>query len=258
MRKQLIPTHAQHRHRCFELVRSISGKTSRTLEFTSDDDDPDELPLTFDPVGKTLTVPQGTTKFFEGEFSPTTGDGNGTPGPEPESELEEFMTSTGLDADAKARARYRVTDKVLHRFDVEIEDVPVGNYSLIVAGTSRGTIRVASTPEGIEGEIEFDSKVEPGSRPLNFDPRGQLIEITGAGQTHFSHILGSGSSTGGGGPVVPFEVEVPLINSGADANASAKTELKRKVDGELSVEVEVEDLDAGPTNSRSATPSGAP
>ena len=166
------------------------------------------------------------------------------PAPEPASEFEEILATTGLDADATANARYRVDDRGRHKFTVEIEKVAVGNYTLVVAGTVRGTIRAVNTGSGVVGEIEFDRKVEPGHRALNFDPRGQLIEITSDAGKLFSHILGSGSATGGGN-VVPFDISVPLLSTGADSDATANAELKRKVTGELSFEVEVEDANIG-------------
>lgn len=227
------------------VVTATASGTKGEVEFTSGDDDPEELPLAFDPAGKTLTVRQGATVFFEGVFTPTTGDGSGTPVPEPPSEFEESLATTGLDPDATAKARYRVDDKGRHKFNVEIEKVAAGDYKLVVAGTIRGTIHAVTTASGIKGEIEFDSKVELGHRPLNFDPRGQLIEITSTEGAFFSHILGSGSATSGGGTTVPFETSVPLLSTGADANATAKATLKLKATGELSFEVEVEDVNVG-------------
>jgi hypothetical protein len=176
------------------VVTSVTGGTKGEVEFTSGDDDPGELPLTFDPVGKTLTVQQGATVFFQGTFNPDTDSGAGTPGFESPSELEESLTSTGLDGDASGRARYRVDSTGRHRFDVEIEDVPVGNYALRVAGAVRGTIRVLSSASGIEGEIEFSTRQDPGELPLTFDPRGQLIEVLSPAGIFFSHLLGAGSN----------------------------------------------------------------
>jgi hypothetical protein len=225
-------------------VVAVAGGTRGEVEFAGGGDDSGELPLTFDPTGRILGVRQGATVFFEGSFSPATGGGS-VPAPEPPSETEEFLARTGLDGDAEARARYRVDDKGRRKFDVEIEKVAAGDYQLAVAGVVRGVIHAVSTANGVEGEIEFDSKAEPGHRALNFDPRGQLIEIFSSAGTTFSHIFGSGSDSGDGGNVVPFDVQVPLLSTGADGNASAKAELKRKASGKLSFEVEVEDVDAG-------------
>ena len=64
-------------------------------------------------------------------------------------------------------------DATRTKFKVEIEDVPDRTYGLYVGGSQRGTISVT----GGEGEIEFRNPVEPGKILLDFDPRGQNIEV---------------------------------------------------------------------------------
>ncbi len=201
-----------------------TGATRAEIEFTSGDDSPGELPLTFDPVGKTLSIVQGATKFFEGVFNPNLS-GAGTPSSsEPASEFEEILASTGLDADASAKAKYKVDAQGRHSFSVEIEKVDLGAYTLTVGGTVRGTITAKSVAGQIKGELEFESESEPGKKVLTFDPRGQTIEISNASGVLFSHLLGSGSATGGGGQVTPFDLTVALTSSGADSDATAKAE----------------------------------
>ncbi len=228
-----------------QIVVSTGAEGSEgEVEFTTGEDNPDELPLNFDPAGKTLTVSQGSTVFFEGVFTPSTDNGAGTPKPETASESEESVASTGLDADGKAKAKYRVDDKGRHRFSVEVEDVPAGTYSVVVAGTVRGNIRVASTGDGLEGEVEFTSKPESGKRVLNFDPRGQLLEIVSTTGTFFSQVLGSGA--GATGPTTtPVKISVPLLGTVAGSGARAKAALKRKASGELRFEVELENAEPG-------------
>ena len=78
-------------------------------------------------------------------------------------------------ASGKARLEPRVdrTD-----FSVEIEDVPVGDYSLRVGAKVVGTLTVAQQVDGsVEGELEFRNPVEPGKVLLDFDPRGQQIDV---------------------------------------------------------------------------------
>ncbi|MEA3209193.1 MAG: hypothetical protein QOE70_2250 [Chthoniobacter sp.] len=225
-------------------VVAVTGGTEGEVEFTNGDDDPSELPLTFDPAGKTLTIAQGVTKFFEGEFDPNV-TGSGTPAPESPSQLDEALASTGLDADASAEARHEVDAQGRHKFSVEIEDLAAGAYTLTVGGVARGTINAKLVAGKVKGEIEFESENESGHRLLDFDPRGQTLEISSSTGVFFSHLLGSGSAGPGGTAVTPFDLIVPLISSGADADATAKAEYQQKENGERCLEVETEDLAVG-------------
>ncbi|MEA3209471.1 MAG: hypothetical protein QOE70_2528 [Chthoniobacter sp.] len=224
-------------------VAAVTGGTKGEIEFTGGDDDPNELPLTFDPIGKTLAIAQNATKFFEGAFDPNIS-GGGSPAAEPASQIDESLASTGLDADAHAEARYEVDNRGRHKFSVEIEDVDAGSYTLSVAGIVRGTISAKLVNGKVKGELEFESEQEPGHKLLNFDPRGQTIEITSSVGTFFSHLFGNGSAAGGGA-VTPFDVTVALISSGADNDATAKAELKQSETGDRGFEVEIEDVAVG-------------
>jgi len=62
-------------------------------------------------------------------------------------------------------------------FSVELEDFTAGTYTLNVGGTERGTIDVVAVEGGTEGEIEFRDPPEPNHFDLDFDPRGQSVQI---------------------------------------------------------------------------------
>jgi hypothetical protein len=92
-------------------------------------------------------------------------------------EIEVELNNTGVftqaSGDAKLKPRADRTD-----FSVEIEDVPEGSYALRVGGEVVGAIQVVMMPDGsIEGELEFRNPVEPGKSLLDFDPRGQQIDV---------------------------------------------------------------------------------
>ena len=92
-------------------------------------------------------------------------------------EIEVDLGNTGVfpsaSGDARLRPRSDRTD-----FSVEIEDVPVGNYDLRVGSDIVGTIQVILRQDGsIQGELEFRDPVEPGKVLLDFDPRGQQIDV---------------------------------------------------------------------------------
>lgn len=227
-------------------VITVGGSTKGELEFTNNDDSGEgELPLTFDPVGRTLSVSQSAVVFFSGTFNPAAS-GSGATNFGAATRIQEELSSTGLENKASAKADFRVDDKGRARLNIEIEDVAAGAYQLVIGGASRGTIQAVSVNGEVTGEIEFASPSESGKSALSFDPRGQLIEISSAAGVYFSHLFGGGTATGGsGGTVIPFDLRLPLLSSGLDADATAKAGYRQKSSGALKLEIEAEDLPAG-------------
>ncbi|MFQ5471397.1 MAG: hypothetical protein ACE5F1_00835 [Planctomycetota bacterium] len=76
-------------------------------------------------------------------------------------------------------------------FEVKIRRLPPGSYDLMVDGIYRGSIQAIPNRKGrTEGEIDFRSIIENVTDlPLDFDPRGVLIEIEQGGQLLFSGTL---------------------------------------------------------------------
>jgi hypothetical protein len=161
-------------------------------------------------------------------------------------------------------------------FSVELEDVPVGEYTLRSAGTPRGTITVLAVDGGSEGEIEFRDPVEAGKILLDFDPRGQVLSaerngavvltgtfpiqptgpIDGGDDDDGSDDDGgddnsddggddNGGGGGGGGGAPPAGVaSVVLTSTGVDADAHGDATYEGHAN-EQEFEVEVEDLPDG-------------
>ncbi|MBL9118223.1 MAG: hypothetical protein JNJ83_24670 [Verrucomicrobiaceae bacterium] len=226
------------------VVTNSEGDDEGEIEF-SNDDDGDELPLVFDPLGATITISQASVVLFESVFDPSSL--SGIPSAEPPSRTDETLTSTGIDADAKAEGRYEVDSKGRHRFNIEIEDVEVGAYSIRVSGVHRATLQAVSTTGGVEGEVEFRSVVEPRKVLLNFDPRGQLIEIVNAaGETLFAHVFGSGSAGDDGtvGGVTPQLWTVALLAEDG-VTGSTSVSFERKLNGDTKLKVKVRNVPVG-------------
>ena len=158
------------------------------------------------------------------------------------------LNSTGVDADASGHIKYEQrSDRI--EFSVEIEDVPVGTYELWVGNDHKGTIHVINVPGGTEGEIEFRDPVEPGKVLLDFDPRGQTIDIIRNGTTYLSsdEFNGSNGNSGSSNQAPPFgdsRTELLFNNLGIHPLGYAKAELRQR-DDRVDFKVELEDVPVG-------------
>lgn len=158
-------------------------------------------------------------------------------------ELVRFLQPTSAAPAASGKTRFEQrADRT--DFKVEAEDVPTGTYTLRVAGVARGTFDVVPVAGGSNGEIAFRSPAEPGKRLLDFDPRGQRIEVERNGTVFLSTDLGTAPPPpGGGGPtgsgIYQLVVE-PAGNDGPELHA--ELELRS---GRAEFSVEVEDVAAG-------------
>lgn len=211
------------------------------IEFENDDDD-DSLPLDFDPVGAQVEIRLEGTLWFAGAFDPESA--SGAPGAEPESQLEEDLAGTGAMPGASGRARYEVDDKGRHRFSVEIGGVPEGSYVLRVAGVQRALLK-AAVEEGDDAvaEVEFRNPPERGKIALDFDPRGQLLEIADAtGLLLFSHILGEGSAQQPGAE--PVYMALALL-AAPDVEGGVLAVFKREADGDAKFKLKTRGMAVG-------------
>ena len=226
------------------------------IEWRTDSDDPDHLPLDFDPRGQTVDIvdSSGNVVF--------TGDSEGRlPGVNDCSfqEVETPLTPTSSAGTGSGRARFRIRDDCRRDFNVEIEDVPTGSYDLWVDGALRGTIEVVEVPGGTEGEIEFDTEVDdPGEIFLDFDPNGASVEVRQGDLAFFSGTVGSPGESGGdgdddgndddpptGGCGSPVEIEVPLLGTGLLPGGRAEARFRLRDECRTDFQVELEDVPAG-------------
>jgi hypothetical protein len=111
--------------------------------------------------------------------------------------IVQFFTNTGTAPAASGKARIEARSD-LSDFKVEAEDLPIGDYSLRVAGAEKATLTVTTSANGTEGEVEFRSPAEPGKILLDFDPRDQRIEIAQGSTVFLTTKMGSASGGGGG------------------------------------------------------------
>jgi hypothetical protein len=62
-------------------------------------------------------------------------------------------------------------------FEVEVRDVPEGLYPLDVGGIERGQVEVLPSGTDTKGKLRFSDPQKEERLPLDFDPRGQWIEV---------------------------------------------------------------------------------
>jgi hypothetical protein len=92
-------------------------------------------------------------------------------------EIEADLVNTGMLPDAKGEVEWEMnSDRVM--FSVEIEDVPVGSYTLVVGGNAVGVIEAFEMHAGdVFGHITFRDPEVHGREHLDFEPRGQKVEV---------------------------------------------------------------------------------
>ncbi len=144
-----------------------------------------DLPLTFDPTGKTIDLMrEGVMAFTTGLDAQSLGGGI-----LPLGEIERDLVNTGVDFDASGDVRLRTRPDETD-FDVEIEDVPVGVYDLLIDGFKTGEITVVVVPGGTEGEIEFSTNSDDADElPLTFEPLGRTIQVSREGVVYLSLVF---------------------------------------------------------------------
>ena len=147
------------------LQANSSGKISQRFQTPAKGR---SLPLDFDPRGQTVALNDGTSDILQMVVS-STGEPAGTKVDE-----RTNLTPTALAPGGKAEARFRLKKDGRTTFKVEIEDIANGDYDLFVDGIFRAVISVAAG----EGEVEFDSEASPPKLPLDFDPRGAIVDVS--------------------------------------------------------------------------------
>ncbi len=210
---------------------SSAGGTA-TLRFQSTPSGP-SLPLDFDPRGEAVAVEDGGVDVLTMVFS-----GAGEPSGTFVDERTD-LTPTAAAPGGKAEVRFRQRADGRRTFKVEIEDVPAGDYDLYVGGVLRATVGVGVA----QGEVEFDSAASPPKLPLDFDPRGAVIDVQQGATTVFSGVMAAQAP--GVNACAPSEAEEAVTSTGVDADGSAKARLRTRDDCERDFQVEIEDVPSG-------------
>jgi hypothetical protein len=145
-----------------------------------------ELPLRFDPRGQTIEIISPAGIFF----SHLLGNGSvGTPGTVTPFRTEVPLINSGATPAATAKAELKQNENGERSFEVEVEDLPVGTYELLVAGTVRAEFDVVAIDQGTRAKVQFDTEAKAGKLVLDFEVAGQEIAIRQGATTLFSRLF---------------------------------------------------------------------
>jgi len=169
------------------LVESGSGETRFRSPQTEGTED-----LAFDPRNCLIELHDGAGAVL------TTGDdvlsekAHGQPGGGDHgggnSEIEVGFDNTGVIGGASGEASFREKMNSVE-FEVEVEDLPAGPYSLIVDGDGKGTIEVVADGDDLRGKLRFSDPQKEDRLLLDFDPRGEWIEVVDAADAVVLEVL---------------------------------------------------------------------
>lgn len=90
--------------------------------------------------------------------------------------IEIDMSSTGEIEGAQGELEFEIEGDE-REFEVEIEDVPVGLYAVMVADNKVGDIEVVEEDGKTKGKLKFTDPQEAETLLLDFDPRGEVVEV---------------------------------------------------------------------------------
>ena len=217
-------------------VGAIPGATAGEVEFRTFSNDPDVLPLDFDPVGQQVEIVDSmdVTQL------------SGMMGIPVDFELcdhEEFETlnlrvrmfPTDLAPFADGKIKF-TSKKKKQDLKVELKFLPAGDYTLWVGGEEVH----AFTVEKKVTHLRFSTKFGKKKAPLDFDPVNQDFEVRQGDDVYLFGILDRKDL----GNKDFEQIEVDLVNTGEDPDASGEAEWTRIADAS-SFEVKVKNLDVG-------------
>ena len=166
------------------------GRTEGEVDFETNPDKSDELPLPFNPFGLPVLIVKGGVTYFTGTVPTPTDvfiddddDDNGGG----RSIIGNLTKASGLSSEAEGKVEIQVGAKGVTGLEVEVEAIPAGTYDFIVDGVNRGTLSVILEKGKLRGKLRFE--VVPngnGEILLDFPVAGKSIVISQGGSTFFS------------------------------------------------------------------------
>ena len=174
------------------------------IKFDSNPNDPGEVLLDFNPVGQAVAIIDASgAVVFSGNVPAAASIPAATAAAEPMTTAATAGTtipgSAALPAARSSRWRAISPEAEAHAevqfgiagaaaLEVEVEEIPAGDYDLVVGGTVRGTITVVDEGDRLRGKIRFETAPNDSQLPLDFIASGQTLEIRQGDTVFFSGV----------------------------------------------------------------------
>ena len=201
--------------------------------------------LDFDPRGRIIGLTDGSDQILSLNFS-----GNNEPD---QIRVDERVTLDRAETETSGRVRVRYLEqKNQDRFILQFQGVAAGSYNVYVDGQLQTTIDMSSSgsitrafqlSKQASGTGHGKGKGNPKNLPLDFDPRGFVVDVVRDGAIIYSgEILANIPGVNG---VHHGELVTPLTSTGADADAVATATVALAVDRDFTLDVAVAGLPSG-------------
>ena len=235
-----------------EIISSSGSETE--VEF-QDPVEPGKVLLNFDPLGQQVDIALGPDVYLSA-FLPASDAATGTKSPNTKKQTAKdlgkgkgdkllvVLANTGVAPGAQGKATLAKEGE--SEFEVEIEDVPSGDYGLFVGGLERGTLSAGSG----SAQLDFSSSPGAGQLLLDFEVQGALVEVrNGSGETLLASVFPVSVQAALGSfkqeLVKSNKLKLNLVNVGADLDATGTLQWKLAGNGNARLELRVKDLPAG-------------
>ncbi len=146
--------------------------------------------------GEAVSLEQGGTVYFTGTIPtpPAMQGGEGEEFADGNSAGIDLTVAAGLseEAGAHVEAVIGLLGGAVS-LEIEVENVPAGDYDVLIDGVQRATLVVVEGSGDLQGGLDFDAESsDPEKLPLTFAAAGEAIVISQGGVTFFSGVIPAG------------------------------------------------------------------
>jgi hypothetical protein len=216
-----------------EVTFNSGPKGAGRFKLTTTSSDPNLL-LDLDPRGHMVAINDGATNVLALEVA-----GSNEPTNYSHTESATLERTTNALA-GSATLAYRLK-RGLALFTVSLVGVVPGNYEVYVSGVLRGA---GAIPAGGKGRLTFSNDGNTNHWPLDFEPRGRVVDVVNNGLTLFTGLFQADATNLTACAFSVVEAAL-LVNTNLTEDASGHVRFITETDCRRNFNVEVEDLAVG-------------